>query len=288
MKRKLVEVINRDRKAAGLRAVEFSEEYSSAADVHCREMVERGYVSHWNLKGWKPYLRYTELGIRDYTAENIWSLWDSAFHETTATVEAAMLAGHQSFMAQIPPMDAHKRNILNPHHTHVGIGVAYDARGLRLLELFGAGYAELKPLPVRVRLDANMFVEGRVSKPGFEIAAISIYYELLPAPMSIDQLRQTLSYGLPAEEQTLTVWRGGFPPIGNTGSVVETNLGRGFRAPIRFWKKLPGVYTVSIWVRQSGEKTAFLGAQQSIIVGEEPKPIRPHGPDVSMRPLDGW
>lgn len=284
MKLRLVEEINRDRKAAGLRPVEYSEELSRAADEHCRDMITVGYLSHWNPAGWKPYLRYTQLGIRDYTAENLWSLWDTTFHNTSSMIEDAMLRGHHTFMAQSPPQDGHKQNVLNEHHTHVGIGVAYDGGGLRLLELFAARYAELKPLPLVARLDANLFVEGRVTRQGYEPAAISIYYEPPPKAMNLAALRATGSYGLPAEEQTLSVAQSGWPATGNNLGPVEINGKGGFRASVRFWKKRPGVYTVSVWVRQSGDKVAFIGAQQSVIIEDEAQPIRPHGPRASAPP----
>ena len=72
---RLVEEINRDRKATGLKPVEYSPEISLIADEHCREMLHEDYISHWERASRKPYMRYALAGITDFTSENIWGLW---------------------------------------------------------------------------------------------------------------------------------------------------------------------------------------------------------------------
>ncbi len=90
VKLRLVEQINADRQAAGLDAVEFSEELSKAADAHCQEMLAEDYTSHWNRAGWKPYLRYAQAGIRDATSENIHSVWAAGVSKAACGIEFGM------------------------------------------------------------------------------------------------------------------------------------------------------------------------------------------------------
>lgn len=44
---------------------------STAADAHCKEMVENAFTSHWGLNGDKPYQRYNKAGVADHVSENI-------------------------------------------------------------------------------------------------------------------------------------------------------------------------------------------------------------------------
>lgn len=264
LKLRLVEVINADRKAAGLDPVEYSDELSKAADAHCREMLQEDYVSHWNRDGWKPYLRYASAGIGDATSENIHSTWST--HFDPAQVWSYLMDGHAAFMVEKPPYDGHRRSILNGQHTHVGIGVAFNSQGMRLIELFGGRYAELEPLPVRARLKDSLMLRGRLLRPGDKVYGIEVYYEPLPQPMGRKQLQATLSYSLPAEKKLegrrLT---GALYSDGTAGTV--TNEGSRFSLSVSFWKRQPGVYTLAVWIDPGG-KRAFLGATTSVIVEE--------------------
>ena len=264
VKVRLVEVINADRKAAGLAPVEYSAELSKAADAHCRDMVEGDYVSHWNRDGWKPYLRYAHAGIRDVTSENIHAVWSTHFDRER--IWSYLLEGHRDFMAEQPPNDGHRRSILDPAHTHVGIGVAFNQGGLRLIELFGGRYAELEPLPLRAKLGDNLTLRGRLLRSGDKVYGIEVFYEPPPEPMTRQQLKSTYSYSLPLEKRMegRRLDRGLYSD-GTAGTVMTS--GSLFSLPISFWKGKPGVYTLAVWL-EGGGKEAYLGATTSIIVGE--------------------
>lgn len=274
LKLRLLQEINRDRGAAGLRPVEYSEELASAADAHCNEMLRDGYASHWNRAGWKPYMRYAVAGIRSFTSENIWSLWTTNLNTAPASLWNEILAGHRSFMAERPPNDGHRQSILNPRQTHVGIGLAFDVRGIRLVELFGAGYAELQPLPSRATLQDKLRIEGQITNRNFKLSGVGVYYEPLPQPMFRQDLRETGSYGLPEEHEMERVRLSEARYIdGSQGSIQLEEAGR-FSLPLRFWKKLPGVYTIVVWIHESGSNKAFLGAMNSVFVEENKKDSR--------------
>lgn len=265
-KLRLVKVINEDRKQAGLRAVEFSEELSRAADAHCREMLREGYTSHWNRAGWKPYLRYAATGLGAYTSENISGLWETAFPSDAENVWGNMLYAHRSFLAEQYPNDGHRQSILEPRNMYVGIGVAYDGRGMRMIEVFGMKAAVLDPLPQRAKLQDAIRVRGRISVEGLALMSISIYYEPLPKPMSLGELRATSSYSLPEEEErerpklpTGMMYADRFP------GTVEIDPPGVFSVPLTFWKKQPGVYTVAVWL-QGGKEKPFIGALAPILV----------------------
>jgi hypothetical protein len=258
----LVKVINADRVAAGLPPVEYSEELSEAADGHCLEMLEGDYASHWNRAGWKPYLRYAAAGIRDATSENIHAFWSTDFREEQ--VWQYVVEGHRGFMAEQPPNDGHRRSVLGERHTHVGIGIAYDGSGLRLIELFGGRYAVLEALPLRARLKENLTVGGRLLRTTDKLLGISVYYEPLPRSMNRAELRDTFSYSLPKEERMERPRLTGARYVdGSTGTVNIS--GRNFQMPLYFWKDRPGVYTIAVWIDPGG-KPPFVGALTCVIV----------------------
>lgn len=266
----LVAQINQDRREAGVPPVEYSAELARAAAAHCQEMLREGYMSHWDRAGRKPYLRYSQAGIRDATQENVWSLWQTNFDTSAYGVRQAMREAHRSFMAEQPPFDGHRRSVLDPRHTHVGIGVAYDARGMRLVELFAARYVALEPVAERARLRDFLTVEGRVLEGGVELYAVSVYYEPLPQPMTPEELRATGSYGLPSEEQIERLGLSDMRYLDGTMGTIAVDAKRRFRMPLRFWKGKPGVYTVAVWVREGGRKP-FIGAMTAVVVEDEPR-----------------
>jgi uncharacterized protein YkwD len=88
-------------------------------------MAENKYLAHWNLKGEKPYHRYSNAGGMDHVCENVASRsgTGSVGRDSSAdAVFAAMSGLHAGFMAEVPPEDGHRKNVLNKWHTHVGIG----------------------------------------------------------------------------------------------------------------------------------------------------------------------
>jgi hypothetical protein len=60
---------------------------------------------------------------------------------------------------------------------------------------------------------------------------------------------------------------------GSEGTIQLEENGR-FSLPLRFWKKLPGVYTIVVWIHESGDNKAFLGAMTSVFVEERKKDSR--------------
>lgn len=262
MRLRLVEMINADRAAAGLPPVEYSDQLSQAADAHCREMVDGNYASHWNRDGWKPYLRYSAAGIRDHTSENIHAFWSTDFRE--AQVWQYVAEGHKAFMAERPPNDGHRKSILDPRHTHVGIGIAYDGGSLRMIELFAGRYAEMEPLPFRALLKDSLAVSGRLLRDSDKLLGISVFYEPLPRSLNRAELHDAHSYGLPKEDRMERPRLLSAQYVDGSTGTVNVN-GRHFQMPLRFWKGKPGTYTIAVWI-DPGDKPAFIGAMTSILV----------------------
>jgi len=264
-KLRLFGVINEDRHGAGLNPLKFSEELSRLADEHCREMLREGYTSHWNRAGWKPYVRYAASGLGAYTEENISAVWETAFASSADNLWENLLSEHQAFMAERPPDDGHRRSILNPRNELVGIGVASDNHGMRMIEVFGLRDAALDPLPLRARLSDTLVIRGRILNSHLALESVSVFYEPLPRPMSLAELRAASGYSLPDQENIERPHIAhGMYTDGTTGNVRVEEDGQ-FSVPLRFWKQRPGVYSVAVWLRPGGE-SAYIGALAPILV----------------------
>ena len=61
--------VNEKRAEAKLGELELHGVASSIADLHCQEMAEKGFISHWGLNGFKPYQRYAANGLRHHVVE---------------------------------------------------------------------------------------------------------------------------------------------------------------------------------------------------------------------------
>lgn len=261
----VVEFINQDREKASAQPVVYSEPLSLLADEHCREMLREGYTSHWNRAGWKPYMRYSQGGFTDHTSENIASMNSTGFEVSFDSVKAELTARHESLVGEEPPYDQHRRNILDPHHTHVGIGVAYSRTGLRMIQIFARRYVSLEPIPARQGPSSSVQLKGKLLEPGYDLQAISVFYEPLPEEMSLAQLMGTYSYALPADEK---IYRTRLPSImryadGTRGSVDVR--GRSFSQTISIPSR-KGVYTLVVWLEKESEIRGFTATNATVFV----------------------
>ena len=62
-------LINSDRQSNGLQNVSLSS--IDSAQLHAEDMLKNGYFSHWDMNGYKPYMRYTLAGGQGAVAENM-------------------------------------------------------------------------------------------------------------------------------------------------------------------------------------------------------------------------
>ena len=255
VKRAVFERINVDRRAHGLGPVGYDRLAAEVGEAHCREMLVHGYVSHWNMQGLKPYHRLSFAGGADGVSENCSGAEASqAIYHSVDDVIEGVLESHAAMLGEAPPNDGHRRTILNPANTHVGIGLAFNARGMRMTQEFLQRYVEITSTPpASLRLDEQFLLRGRVLSPALRVRSIAVYFEPHPRPLGLGELQRTGSYGFPSEvDYEYPV----LPPGrrysgGNTGTVV---VGRGgeFRCPLNFKRGRAGLHTVCVWIEGAG------------------------------------
>lgn len=208
----MLQLINADRAANGLGPVAWDEIAAEAGRRHTADMIRYGYFSHWNREGLGPDHRYTLAGGRHAVMENLHTLATTYSDGRGAPIEdwSAVIHNAQQGLMNSP---GHRANILDPAHTHVGIGMAYDAASgqFRLAQEFTNQYVNLATaLPIQITAASTVSLEGSVQTPRPEVTLDQILFELayepLPGTLTLEQLAATSSYGSAA--QSRRVWRG--------------------------------------------------------------------------------
>ncbi|MHB8074200.1 CAP domain-containing protein [Desulfosporosinus fructosivorans] len=196
----VVELINEDRRQVGLPSVNWDETAAKSARQHVLEEANNGYISHWGLDGEKPQRRYTLAGGLDAVEENeSVTLWlEGGFQGVSKEQLKTIVVEHQSAMVnELPPNDGHRQNILDPHHTGVGIAIDVGKFGVAMAQEFTNHYSVIDPLPSTATPGSTVTLKGRIDK-GYQIKGIYGVWEPLPLPTTREQLMQTHSYSDPS------------------------------------------------------------------------------------------
>lgn len=129
--------INKSRSKRKLKPLKLNILASRLANQISSESAKHNYLSHWNLKGEKPYHRWGAIDQYSHIEENAFS-YESNYILTNDWKAALKLMkeGHDSFMAEKAPRDGHKQTILRKPHTSVGLGFSFDGNQFRYHEEF--------------------------------------------------------------------------------------------------------------------------------------------------------
>lgn len=225
-KARLFERLNRERRAAGAAPVAYDLLGASVGDAFCLDAATSRTSGHWDTAGRPPYLRWALAGGVDYHAENFSSLTRTGSVVEESEVSRLLLEAHGQMMAERPPDDGHRRTVLAPEWTHVGIGAALAGGEFRMVEEYSRRVVEWvdvprSPVPARARAPFAMKLP-----PGWALVALEVGFEPAPHPMSREEIRRRGSYAYPAASQRLLARA----PMNNQysdGSRGEVDLVRG-------------------------------------------------------------
>lgn len=263
-KQYMLSLINRDRKSQGLKEVVGDEIAERAGNLHSDEMAKFGFLSHWDTAGRKPDQRYCEAGGTGFVMENGHIEFNGYADDSaggsaefkvdpSATISKRDIEDIQSgFFNEQPPNDGHRRNILDPDHTRVGIGLTVAKKGdsfrIACAQEFIHSYGKVESKPQSVKLGESFTIAGSLD-PGLRLSSVDLFWEELPRPMTIKQLDETHSYG-PPQTRVNTY----FPntPAAQGHLTISETAGRQdftctFETDKATWK--PGLYYVYVWTR---------------------------------------
>ncbi len=232
------QLVNHDRANAGLSALAWDSTAAAAALDHAQDMAENGYMSHWNLAGHGPDYRYSQAGGPHTVQENVYKYWYGYDDGRPAPIldwEQVVREAEAALMDS----PGHRSNILNPDHTHVGIGMTYNPTtgSVCIAQEFVNYYVNTESLPSSARLGETLSVRGQLL-PGATEPLVNLAYEPFPETMSLEELATTSTYVSPAEICSV-------PPI----SVAQDT----FHAEVMLdCEGRAGLYHVRIWVKVAG------------------------------------
>ena len=112
----ILELVNQQRSEAGLDPLTLNPQLEASAQRHSQDMADNDFLEHTGSDGSSSSDRAQQEGYpSSFVGENI------AAGQTTP--EEAMA----SWMNETPPNDGHRRNILSPDYSEMGIGYAFSA-----------------------------------------------------------------------------------------------------------------------------------------------------------------
>jgi len=269
LREEFLRVINRDRRQFGLQPVQLDPFASSVADNYCRDQIRNGTTGHFTTNGEAPYMRYSFAGGNDGLSENA-AAWSATYNFSDRALYEMMRRSEDVMMREVAPHDGHRKAILDPFATHVGIGVAWEGGEFRLTQEFIRRYIDWKRQLPRAATSGDKVLCSGQPRAGYFVAAITVHHEPLPQQIAAVTANAMSSYGLPESRrqyaprlkfgETYTDGTRGDFPIAKDGSfafVLPFNDG-------------PGVYTVVVWVRPHGSNGEAIAATNVSVRVEAP------------------
>lgn len=202
LKQYALERINEDRKQYGLPPVDLSN--NVAAQAHADDLYKTKYHStHWTSDGMKPYMRYTVYGGDGAVAQNVHA-GQVYFEDDIERCESGNAECEkvdimkQIYESQYVMMyedkeccdDGHRYNILDPHHTHVSIGIAYHDYYFAYVQNFENIYIEYDN-PIE---ENSGYVELSGTIHSGKLYGIRVYYDEIPTIDVYNKFRDENGY----------------------------------------------------------------------------------------------
>lgn len=191
-------MINKDRKEAGLSPVKMSD--NKAAQVHAEDVFKSKQISHWTTGGEKPYMVYTQQGGKGSVHQNV-AIAGFGADQYDRCKSLVLLCEKIDPVKSIDELEGemmnndnkccangHRDNILDPHHTGVSIGIAYDDYYLALVQNFENDYS------LDVSMDGSYVSIVGPLPGGSKLDHVVVYYDEMPSPAAYEANKKMISY----------------------------------------------------------------------------------------------
>jgi uncharacterized protein YkwD len=251
----MLALVNHDRAEAGLDPVEWDETAAHAGDEHAADMAKHGYTGHWGTDGSVPEQRYTNAGGKQFVQENAACLFDAEERAVDGSAKydpVELEKVEAAFMAEVPPNDGHKRNILKKWHNRLGVGLAMVLLDPRVKappcvsQEFVDDYGSFDDLPKRARVGQVVKVSGEV-RPPVKFGGVGVAYVEPARPKTGADINKTSTYPVP--NPYVMYYPKGF----KTPKPVDVDGNRfSIEIPLSHGGK-KGRYEVSVWGSYPGD-----------------------------------
>ena len=253
-------IINHDRVANGLTPVALDPQASAVADDYCRDQIRNGTTGHFGVDGLTPYMRYSFAGGNDGVSENA-AAWSASYRFSDRALYDMIQRSERAMIGERAPHDGHRRTILDPSATHVGIGLAWQRGEFRLTQEFVRHYVDWTHALPRKATDADHAAGTARPIDGYKVEAVSVHHEPLPHVLTTAAANAIDEYSLPDKRRDylprLRTYR---QQRGDAVYEVREHYADGRRGDFAVapdgsftfnvpFTDGPGVYTVVVWVR---------------------------------------
>jgi len=257
-------LINQDRAQDGLGPVVLSP--NQAAQAQAENVLGTRQISHWMTDGEKPYMTYTRYGGLGAVEQNIATAFCQGFVCAINPMDQIKTAEYEMMYQDASSNWGHRDNILDPHHTSVSLGIAYNDNTFVIVQNFENNYIDFTQ---PITYNSGMVSFSGILSQG-KIDSIEIDYDQTPTPAIYQQNKQATSYTTGTQIAVVAKplpW-GEF--YQNTGSPIivakqwseqGNNVSVSFDAGKIITK--PGVYDVLVWLDVNGQ--TFPATYYSII-----------------------
>ena len=172
-------LINNDRQANGEENVTLSN--INSAQIHADNLLEHSFLSHWDLNGYTPYMRYTLAGGEGAVSENCAWMYSSRVLDPKEALEDLQW----NMMNDDADFDwGHRHNILDSFHNRVSIGVSYNDTAVCLVQDFEGAYVSWDTLTFS---DSEVTMKGTMTEQNLSIHQVAIHYDN-SVPLTVEQL----------------------------------------------------------------------------------------------------
>ena len=190
----MLSLINAERKKAGFGAVTLGD--NIAAQLHAEAALENCFSSHWGVDGLKPYMRYSLAGGYQSNGENgsglDYCIKASDGYRAKGRVEQRIEEAMDGWMRS----PGHRRNILDPVHKRVNIGIAWDRYNTAMYQHFEGDYVEYQRRP---GISSGVLSFSGTARNGVRFSeesdlGVQIYYDPPPQELARGQVARTYCY----------------------------------------------------------------------------------------------
>ena len=165
-----------------------------AAQVHADGLLANCHGGHWSTDGLKPYMRYTLAGGYQVNAENVSGSSYCFDEEGLQLLDTALTVAMDGLMKS----KGHRKNILNPTHRAVSLGISCDDDfRCAVVQIFEGEYIEYHSLPL-IRDGILSLSATAVGGAGFssdDDLIVVLQWDPPPRALTRGQLARTSSYG---------------------------------------------------------------------------------------------
>ena len=169
---------------------------NNAAQLHADASLEHCFSSHWGIDGLKPYMRYSLAGGYQSNGENglgsDYCITASDGYRAIGNVNTEIREAIEGWMDS----PGHRRNVLDPWHKKVNVGVAWDRYNFNAIQHFEGDYVEFDQLPTIANgvLSMSGKVKNDVTFQEGRDLGVQIYYDQPPHTLTRGQVARTYCY----------------------------------------------------------------------------------------------